>query len=134
MPTLLAQGRRGLASAPTSGLSALLPETLLQAWPHFDANVTVTNTGDVAGDEVVQVYLQPPQMGLSSPLRSQIVAFQRVSLQPGQSADLHFPVYGWEFASQVSLTDSPSVVPGKWTLQVSNGHELLRELTVDVTM
>ena len=51
--------------------------------------VTVTNTGDRAGDEVVQVYAAC-QAEFRTPLRS-LAAFQRVGLQPGQSrvVELH---------------------------------------------
>jgi beta-glucosidase len=51
--------------------------------------VTVTNTGDRAGDEVVQVYAAC-QAEFRTPLRS-LAAFQRVGLQAGQSrvVELH---------------------------------------------
>ena len=45
--------------------------------------VTVTNTGAMAGDEVVQAYMHPPAAAPTSgglPLIKQLVGFERVSL------------------------------------------------------
>lgn len=50
----------------------------------FNASVTVTNSGDVAADEVVQFYVSALESTLPAPL-SQLVGFQRVHLEPGQS-------------------------------------------------
>jgi beta-glucosidase len=49
----------------------------------FSVSVTVTNTGTVAGDEVVQFYLSALEARLTAPL-SQLIGFRRVHLQPGQ--------------------------------------------------
>jgi beta-glucosidase len=53
------------------------------------ASVTVTNTGDVAGDEVVQLYLSDPVARLSQPVR-RLRGFERVTLQPGASKTVEF--------------------------------------------
>jgi beta-glucosidase len=50
----------------------------------FDAAVTVENTGAVAADEVVQFYLKALDSKLPAPL-SQLIGFQRIHLEPGQS-------------------------------------------------
>ena len=49
----------------------------------------VTNTGSRAGDEVVQLYLAPPQDGLYRPAK-ELKAFARVSLQPGETKTVPF--------------------------------------------
>jgi len=51
----------------------------------------VRHTGGMAAAEVVQVYLEPPGQLLERPRRS-LVAFQRVSLQPGESQRLHLSI------------------------------------------
>jgi len=50
----------------------------------FEAAVTVENTGAVAADEVVQFYLKALDSKLPAPL-SQLIGFQRIHLEPGQS-------------------------------------------------
>ena len=62
-------------------------------------DVTVTNTGGVAGREVVQVYVNPPQGKLGKPLRN-LVAFRKTALlNPGQSEEICFEIDPVEFAS-----------------------------------
>jgi len=53
------------------------------------ASVTLTNTGDVAGDDVVQLYLHDPVASISQPVR-RLRGFQRVTLDPGQKQTVSF--------------------------------------------
>ena len=55
------------------------------------ASVTVTNTGDRAGDDVVQLYLHDPVASLSQPVR-RLRGFDRVTLEPGKSQRVTFTV------------------------------------------
>jgi beta-glucosidase len=57
----------------------------------FEAAVTVENTGAVAADEVVQFYLSALDSKLPAPL-SQLIGFQRIHLEPGQSQTVTIPV------------------------------------------
>lgn len=50
----------------------------------YDIAVDVTNTGSRRGDEVVQVYARHPVAPIVQPER-QLVAFERVTLEPGQT-------------------------------------------------
>jgi beta-glucosidase len=60
-----------------------------------DNPVTVTckvaNTGQVVGDEVVQLYVRQDFTSLERPVLL-LRGFQRVTLQPGESRELHFPI------------------------------------------
>ncbi|WP_240635971.1 beta-glucosidase [Caldimonas tepidiphila] len=57
----------------------------------YDVKVKVTNTGRVAGSEVVQVYLSLPagasSVGVAQPPK-RLVGFQKVELAPGESKDV----------------------------------------------
>ena len=53
------------------------------------AEVTLTNTGKYAGDEVVQLYITHENMGTEAPLFA-LKGFQRVSLAPGASIKVNF--------------------------------------------
>ena len=55
------------------------------------ASVRVTNTGDRAGDEVVQLYIQDPVATITRPVKD-LKGFQKVSLQPGESKDVTFEI------------------------------------------
>lgn len=69
------------------------------SYTHFDysdlrvdgatARVTVKNTGERAGAEVVQLYIKAPQDGLHRPAR-ELKGFQKVFLQPGESRTVTF--------------------------------------------
>lgn len=54
-------------------------------------SVTVTNTGKVAGDEVVQVYMHDEIASVGRPLK-ELVAFKRVTLNPGESKKVEIEV------------------------------------------
>ena len=53
-------------------------------------SVTVTNTGDMPGKEVVQVYIQHKDRAHASVPRIELAAFEVVDLAPGASETLHF--------------------------------------------
>ncbi len=55
------------------------------------ASVTVTNTGEVAGEDVVQLYARDVLGSVPRPV-AQLVGFRRIALEPGQSATVNFTV------------------------------------------
>ncbi len=58
---------------------------------------TVTNTGNVTGAEVVQLYVAPPQNGLYRPTK-ELKGFAKVDLQPGESKTVTFTLDDRSFA------------------------------------
>ena len=54
-------------------------------------SVTVKNTGKVAGDEVVQLYMHDEIASVGRPLK-ELVAFKRVTLNPGESKTVQLEV------------------------------------------
>lgn len=56
-----------------------------------EVSVDVTNAGAVAGDAVAQIYIHQRYGSASRPVR-QLVGFQRVTLQPGETKTLTFPL------------------------------------------
>jgi beta-glucosidase len=56
-----------------------------------EANVDVTNTGSVPGDAVAQLYIHQRYGSASRPVR-QLEGFERVTLQPGETKTLKFPL------------------------------------------
>lgn len=65
----------------------------------FEASVTVTNNGTVAGREIVEVYVNAPAGGLDKP-QLELKAFAKTGLlAPGESQTLHFRVDAYSLAS-----------------------------------
>lgn len=65
----------------------------------FTATITVTNTGKVAGREVVELYVAAPSGGLEKPTR-ELKAFAKTkSMAPGESETLTMKVSEYELAS-----------------------------------
>jgi beta-glucosidase len=58
----------------------------------FTVSVRVRNTGERAGDEVVQLYLRDIVAQVTRPVR-QLVGFARVPLEPGEAKDVTFLVH-----------------------------------------
>ena len=79
----------GLSYTTFSISNLRLDDTRVGPDGHVNARVTVTNTGKVAGDEVVQLYLHDPVASLSQPVR-RLRGFERVTLKPGASRTVSF--------------------------------------------
>ncbi|MBI1227907.1 MAG: beta-glucosidase BglX [Bacteroidetes bacterium] len=55
------------------------------------ASVKVSNTGKMAGEEVVQLYISDPVASISRPVK-ELKAFQKIMLQPGESKVVSFNI------------------------------------------
>jgi len=55
------------------------------------AEVTITNSGETAGEEVVQLYSHAPDASVPTPLR-RLQGFERIALRPGESRTVRFEV------------------------------------------
>ena len=92
-----------------------LPKTV-QAGADVLLSVTVENTGSVAGEEVVQLYLTDLEASAPVPIRS-LVGVERIFLQPGEQKRLGFAMT----ARQLSLIDAQAervVEPGLFEISV----------------
>jgi beta-glucosidase len=79
-------------SYTTFALSETTVRQKVVAWDEsFTAEVTVTNTGGCAGDEVVQLYVCDPQASVTRPVL-ELKSFLRVELEPGESKRVTFEV------------------------------------------
>ncbi|MGF6096029.1 glycoside hydrolase family 3 N-terminal domain-containing protein [Pseudomonas sp. 18175] len=71
--------------------------TRLASTQTLDVSVTVTNTGQRAGDEIVQVYLRDDVASVTRPVR-QLRGFRKVHLAAGQAQTVTFTLGPGDFA------------------------------------
>ena len=76
--------------------------------------VTVTNTGKRAGDEVVQLYLRDDVASITRPVK-QLCGFRRIHLLPGQSQTVDFDLTSEDLA-YYGPGMKPVVEPGTFTV------------------
>jgi len=109
----------GLSYTTFSYAGLKVPPKPVKAGDPLTADVTVTNTGKLAGDEVVQLYLSFPDVK-GAPLRA-LRGFQRVHLEPGKSQDVHFELKPRDL-SMVSEAGDPMIAEGKYTISIGGGQ------------
>jgi beta-glucosidase len=100
-----------------SGLT--LPANSVAAGTPLVAEVTVTNSGKRAGDEVAQLYLNFPAVP-GAPLRA-LRAFRRVHLEAGASQKLQFDLHPRDL-SMVTEAGVPTVADGEYSVSVGGGQ------------
>ena len=90
----------------------------LKAGDPITATVTVTNSGVVAGDEIVEAYLKTPQM--DGPIHS-LAGFERVNIPAGRSKDVTITLDP-RTLSTVDDQGNRSILPGKYTLTLAGAQ------------
>lgn len=79
-------------------------------------SITLTNTGNRAGAEVVQLYVAAPQDGIHRPIR-ELKGFQKVFLQPSECKTVTFELDDRSFAIWQNGWKVPG---GTYTVQISD--------------
>lgn len=94
------------------------------------AAVTVTNVGDRAGAEVVQLYVGAPAGPLAVP-RRELRAFERVELEPGQSQRIVFELDRRAYSHWDVDAAGWSVSGGDYSIEIArSAHEVVLHATV----
>ena len=83
---------------------------------------TAQNTGNVKGDEVVQVYTHKVHSSLKVPI-NQLKRFQRITLVPGESQTLTFKIPASEFSFYDIRTNDLQTDPGTWEIQIGSSSK-----------
>ena len=109
----------GLSYTAFSYSDLKLPDAPMNAGDPLDASVTVTNSGKIAGDEVVQLYLKFPDVA-GAPIRA-LRGFQRVHLEPGASQRVDFHLNPRDLSMVTDLGDI-IVAKGKYTISIGGGQ------------
>ena len=109
----------GLSYTSFSYSDLRMPTQATGAGAPVGADVTVTNSGKVAGDEVVQLYLKFP--AVKGAPRIALRGFQRVHLEPGKSQQVHFELNNRDLGL-VTEDGTPIIAEGEYTLAIGGGQ------------
>ncbi|WP_307051451.1 glycoside hydrolase family 3 N-terminal domain-containing protein [Arthrobacter oryzae] len=91
----------------------------------FDASFAITNTGDRAGTEVVQLYLSDRFASVSRPVL-ELAGFRRVTLEPGQKTRVDFRVE----TSQLAFLDAEM----QWKVEAGHVDILIGASSADIRL
>jgi beta-glucosidase len=113
----------GLSFATFSYSNSHVSKTNVAATDTVTISVDVTNSGAVAGDEVVQLYLT--QAGIrGAPLRA-LNGFQRIHLNQGEKRTVEFTLHDREL-SIVDDGGKHRIIPGQVAVWVGGGQPVSR--------
>ena len=105
------------AAPSLSALSAKSPDTVT-------VSTEVTNTGRVAGDEVVQVYVHAVKPPVPMPVQS-LVGFQRIPLAPGETKHVSIPLKVSSFSRWDDKENRYVVDPGDYELRIGSASDAI---------
>jgi beta-glucosidase len=94
--------------------------------------VTVTNAGDCAGADVVQIYVAAPQGPVRTPVR-ELRAFRKVILEPGEARTLTFELDRRAFAYYDINGKRWAVTQGEYGIEVGrSANDIAARSTIDL--
>ncbi|GAF40974.1 glucocerebrosidase [Agrilactobacillus composti DSM 18527 = JCM 14202] len=94
--------------------------------------VTVTNSGKIAGGDVVQLYVGKPTSNVIRPAK-ELKGFQKVYLEAGQQRRIHIPFDEYTFRFYDTAIQSWQVEAGTYQMMVGhNVHEIAVTSTYDL--
>ena len=109
----------GLSYTTFSYNDLKLSKDSIKAGDPLSVEVTVTNRGKLAGDEVVQLYLGFPNVA-GAPLRA-LRAFKRIYLKAGEAQKLRFELRERDL-SMVNDAGEPLIAEGQYSVSVGGGQ------------
>ncbi len=93
---------------------------------HTTVTVDVRNSGQRAGDEVVQLYVHAAEASVKRP-KEQLAAFQRVHLGPGEKKRVTFSLPAERFSFWDTEEKAFAVEPGTFDLLVGSSSDDIRQ-------
>ncbi|MHB1687149.1 MAG: glycoside hydrolase family 3 C-terminal domain-containing protein [Ignavibacteriaceae bacterium] len=106
----------GLSYATFKYSNLIIPGTI-SLGQNINVSVDVTNTGLLTGDEVAQLYLSHQNQNVWMPVK-QLRAFQRITLQPGETKTIKFTLTNDDLYYFDETSSSYRVDPGTYTVRL----------------
>ena len=109
----------GLSYTSFSYSAPKLASNSINAGDPVNVETEVKNTGKVAGDEVVELYLTQPHTDVSP--RLALAGFSRVHLDAGQSTKVGFTIDPRSLG-EVAANGDRAIVPGEYTVSIGGSQ------------
>ena len=95
-----------------------------------NVSVTVTNTGEHVGDEVVQLYIRDKVSSVTRPVK-ELKGFERLTLKPGETQTVTLPItpkslWFWD------INMERRVEPGEFDIMVGNSSDNVKSVMLTV--
>ena len=110
----------GLSYSTFAYSQVKLSTTTLKAGDPLTVEADVKNTGSLAGDEVAELYLTPPQTGVSPALA--LAGFERIHLAAGEKPATSTFHLDPRTLSQVDAKGVRAVTPGSYRISVGGSQ------------
>jgi beta-glucosidase len=87
--------------------------------PEYIAAIDVTNTGDVNGSEVLQVYMTPPANTIGTKTQRKLVGFEKLHVPPGEIKSAHIAFTQTEFSEWDESKSQWDITCGEHLVELS---------------
>jgi beta-glucosidase len=112
-------------SYTTFGYGAIDAPAQIRIGDLVTVSVDVTNTGDVTGKEVVQLYVHEKRPAQQRPVK-ELKGFQKVELAPGETKTVQFTLNERAFASYFTDRHAWVVTPGEFDILIGSSSADIR--------
>ena len=119
----------GLSYARFAYSELVLSSRIMRPGESVRISVSVTNTGTVSGDEVVQLYLCDEVSSRTRPDK-ELKAFQRITIAPGEVRNMEFVISEETLAYQLSQK-CRGVEPGSFRIMIGPDSQNLQEVQLE---
>lgn len=115
----------GLSYTQFTYSDLVIKDDMIRGDSSVEVSCVVRNTGTVAGDEVVQVYIVDKLSSVARPVK-ELIGFRRITLDVGQSRRLHFTMQ----LSQVAFFDAKM----RWVVEPGEMDVLFGSSSQDICL
>jgi beta-glucosidase len=105
-----------------------LSKTALAGEETLVASISLTNTGELAGEETVQLYLSQPVASVTRSVED-LRGFQKVTLRPGESKEVMFSITPEDLKFYNGALDY-DWEPGKFIIRIGDNSSQVKSATV----
>lgn len=96
-----------------------------------EVSVDVTNTGSIAGEEVVQFYIRDKFASVMRPVK-ELKAFEKVMIEAGETSTVTFTI-NWETLAYYNAKEEFKAEPGTFSFMVGTNSNDLQTLEFELT-